>query len=309
MKYLITGGAGFIGYHLSKKLLSLGHQVVGIDNFNPYYDVKLKQARADDLGIVKTVDLLNKNHLEEIFSIDKPDRVVHLAAMVGVRHSLNEPRLYIENNIVGTQNLIELCEKYNTEKVIYASSSSVTRVSHLPMDENAPLTKAINPYAYTKQVNEAQFRLSNIPNAIGVRFFTVYGPWGRPDMALFDFVHKIYHEKPITLYNEGLLSRDFTYIDDVINGLEVILNHSFLHGEIINIGRGFPVLLKDFLSIIEEELGKKAIIKYEAKHPADAESTWADMTKLKNLGFTPQTSIETGIKTFVDWYLNQYLKL
>lgn len=309
MKIFITGISGFIGYHLARKLFSQGHHVLGIDSYNNYYDVSLKRSRAaklDDLGIeVSYGDLTSTTFKSDWFDkLEGIDAVVHLAAYAGVRYSLEFPKLYINNNIIGTQNLIEACERCNVNKVLYASTSSVMNGNPVPWDENTKLHNQKHPYGYSKVVNESQFQMSSIENTIGMRFFTVYGPWGRPDMALFDFTKNILAGNEIAVFNNGDMVRDFTYVDDIIDGVTILLAQSGKH--IYNIGRGEKVQLMDFIGEIEKNLNRKAKIKMAPMHPADAKETWSDTTKLKALGYNPKVSIEEGVSKFVHWYKNYY---
>jgi len=308
-KILVTGAAGFIGFHLSKSLAEDGYSVVGIDNFNDYYDVKLKETRRNLLlkhGVkVKTVDLKNPAMLSIYFRNEQPDAVIHLAAYAGVRHSMDNPSPYIQNNIVGTHNLIQTCEKNGINNVVYASTSCVMAGNPLPWNENEKLGYQLNPYGYTKATNESQFMASKIENAVGLRFFTVYGPWGRPDMALFSFTKNIIKGQPINLFNYGNMIRDFTYVDDIVNGIKIVLDKtlkSHNYKEIFNIGYGQQVKLEKFVDLIENEVGRKAIKRYVPKHPADTVETWSDTTKLQQLGYKPTTPFEKGVHEFVKWY-------
>lgn len=309
MKIFITGIAGFIGYHLARKLFSQGHHVLGIDSYNNYYDVSLKRSRAaklDDLGIeVSYGDLTSTTFKSDWYNkLNDVDAVVHLAAYAGVRYSLEFPKLYINNNIIGTQNLIEACENWNVNKVLYASTSSVMNGNPVPWDENTKLYNQKHPYGYSKVVNESQFQMSNIKNSIGMRFFTVYGPWGRPDMALFDFTKNILAGNEISVFNNGDMVRDFTYIDDIVSGVTILLEQSGKN--IYNIGRGEKVQLMDFIHEIEKNLNQKAKIKMAPMHPADAKETWSNTDKLKSLGYNPKVSIAEGVENFVNWYKDYY---
>jgi UDP-glucuronate 4-epimerase len=311
MKICITGGAGFIGFHLAQKLFNEGHEVYGFDNFNNYYDPSLKKARQEKLAemSIPIVDLdLNSNSLVEYMSHHKFDIVMHLAAYAGVRHSLVEPEKYLTNNIMGTHNLIEACKKAKIEKIVYASTSCVMAGNSLPWNENEKLGYQLNPYGYTKATNESQFMASDFASAIGLRFFTVYGPWGRPDMALFNFTNKIVNGEPITLFNHGDMIRDFTYVGDIVQGIGIILDHAMKNNvkDIYNIGYGKQVQLMDFVDHIETNLGRKAIRNYVPKHPADTHETWSNTEKLQALGYKPTTPIETGITAFIDWYKSYY---
>jgi len=314
MKIFVTGIAGMIGMHTAIKLKDNGHTVSGIDSFNNYYDVNLKHDRATILRN-KNVSVLNdnicntndwKNYLKNI------DVVLHLAAYAGVRHSLDNPYEYIENNIIGTQRLIDACEKNNIKNVVYASTSCVQHGQSLPFKETDNPTHQTSPYGYTKRTNECQFLTSRIDRTIGLRFFTVYGPYGRPDMALFEFTRKIFDDEPITIFNHGDMKRDFTYVEDIVQGIELtidkIYNDSIKYNEIYNLGRGQQVNLMDFVLEIEKNVGKEAKKNFSHMHPADLKETWADTTKIRQLGYDPKTSISEGVERFVDWYREYYKK-
>ena len=313
-KILITGGAGFIAYHLAQKLQAEGHRVCGFDNYNDYYDVNLKYARARSLatrGIeVITGDLVNLIDVEFAVTTFAPDVVIHLGAYAGVRHSLDHPKLYVDNNINGTHNLIEVCEKRGVNKIIYASTSCVMAGNELPWNESEKLGYQLNAYGYSKATNEAQFMASKIPVTIGLRFFTVYGPWGRPDMALFTFTKSIIDGTPIKLFNYGDMIRDFTYVDDIVQGVNIVINRAINTTqnlkEVYNIGNGEQVQLLDFVSEIEKNVGKEAIRELVEKHPADTQATWSDTTKLQALGYKPTTSVKVGVAKFVEWYKEYY---
>ena len=313
MKYYITGINGFIGFTLAKKLSELGHDVTGIDNMNHYYDVALKTARNRILKDEYKVrsyygNVLSNSDLDHTFSKEKPDIVIHLAAYAGIRNSLENPNLYINNNIYGTQNLINVCEKYGVEKVLYASTSSVMANNNIwPWNEQERLGDMLSPYAYTKQSNEHQFKISRIKNTVGLRFFTVYGPWGRPDMALFTFANKIVKGEAIDIYNYGDMKRDFTYVDDIVQGIFGLLEEIPEGDEIYNIGYGKQVGLMEFITEIEENLGRSAEKNFLPMHPADSKETWADISKLVNrTGYDPKTSVVEGVKEFIDWYKSFY---
>ena len=317
---MITGCAGFIGYHLAQSLQDDGHKVSGFDNFNHYYDVSLKNARANNLRErsieVSYVDLKDLTGLTEFMKRHKPDIVMHLAAYAGVRHSLEEPQTYIDNNVTGTQNLIEACNAAGVDQVVYASTSCTMAGNELPWKEDEKCGYQLNPYGYTKFTNEAQFMSSSITRTVGLRFFTVYGPWGRPDMALFDFTKNIVAGEPIKLFNHGDMIRDFTYVDDIVQGIKIILEHTNLQGlhpnhdesynEVFNIGYGEQVELVQFVDEIEKNLDRKAIRNLVPKHVADTPETWSDTTKLQKLGYKPTTSIEVGVKNFIEWYKGYY---
>jgi len=315
IKIAITGISGFIGFHLANRLKSSGYEVVGFDNLNDYYEKSLKIERKrilNNKGIkIDTYDLRNPDEMNSFMDENKPDVVVHLAAYAGVRHSVEAPNDYIQNNIVGTHNLIEAMEASGVENVLYASTSCVMAGNELPWKEDEKCGYQLNPYGYSKFTNESQFMSSDFKNAIGLRFFTVYGPWGRPDMALFSFTKNIIAGNPITLFNYGDMKRDFTYIDDIIDGIEILVNRmGWNEGEkeIYNIGNGQQVQLLDFVKEIEKNLGRKSIHDLKPKHPADTQETWSDTTKLRLLGYNPKTSIETGVENFVKWYKNYYTK-
>lgn len=310
MKVLITGIAGFIGYHTALKFLEEGHQVLGFDNFSDYYDTSLKFARAKLLTNKKIdvhiADLKNEATFDTIISNEKPDVIVHLAAIAGVRYSMDYPREYIDTNISGTLNLISSCEKHNVQNVIYASTSCVMHGNPLPWGESNTFHLQLNPYGYSKYINESQFEISKIPNAVGLRFFTVYGPYGRPDMALFDFTKKILNDEPITIFNYGDMKRDFTYVDDIVAGI-VLVSKNMTRRDMYCLGYGKQVELMHFVEQIEKNLNKTAIKNYTEKHPADAKETWSDTTKLQRLGYKPQVSIEEGVKRFIEWYKEYYV--
>ena len=313
-KIAITGLAGFIGSTLAHKLHADGHHVVGFDNFNDYYDPELKKARAtkliDDCGIVvEKVDLKDAKDLKDWVYYKRPDIIMHLAAYAGVRHSMVEPGKYIDNNVVGTHNLIEACWNAGVTKAVYASTSCVMAGNELPWTEDEKLGYQLNQYGYTKATNESQFMASAIPSTVGLRFFTVYGPWGRPDMALFDFTKNIIAGNEIELFNYGDMIRDFTYVDDIVQGISIILEKTLAEDhakQIYNIGNGRQVQLMEFVENIEKQLGRTANKKLVPKHPADTQATWSDCTKLKALGYSPETPIEKGVENFVTWYKSYY---
>jgi UDP-glucuronate 4-epimerase len=314
MKICITGCAGFIGYHTALKLKEkYNYDVYGFDNINDYYDQNLKRARTQILKRKNVkfniIDLKSKNRLINYFKNHKFDLVVHLGAYAGVRHSMVEPEKYITNNIIGTHNLIEACKQSKTDRVVYASTSCVMAGNPLPWKEDEKLGYQLNPYGYSKATNESQFMASELSCAIGLRFFTVYGPWGRPDMALFDFTKNIIAGKPIKLFNNGEMIRDFTYVDDIVQGICLVVGRALYNRDIkdvYNIGYGQQVHLMDFVKHIENNLGRKAITEMAPKHPADTKETWSDTTKLQALGYKPTTPIEVGVKNFVEWYKNYY---
>lgn len=313
-KVFVTGISGMIGMYAALKLKKNGHEVTGIDNFNSYYDVVLKYERAKILrenGISVLRDDICKSNDWKTYLKDV-DVVLHLAAYAGVRHSLENPYEYIDNNIVGTQRLIDECEKYNVKNVVYASTSCVQHGQPLPFKETDSPTHQTSPYGWTKRTNECQFLTSKIKRKVGLRFFTVYGPYGRPDMALFDFTKKIMNGEQITVFNNGDMKRDFTYVEDIVSGIEIIVRKVLFdtdnYHDIYNLGRGEQVQLMNFISEIEKNVGKKAYIKFADLHPADLKETWADTTKIKQLGYNPQTSIAEGIEKFVNWYREYFTR-
>ena len=314
MKVLITGQAGMIGFHLAQQLSRAGHEVRGIDNYNEYYEVSLKHSRSEILqqNYIQTdvADLRDVNWDAYFKTVYKPDVVVHLAAYANPRHSLSSPYDYIDTNITGTQRLIDACERNGVDKVVYASSSCVMHGQSLPWNEHDSPSHQNNPYGWSKRANECQFKHSNLVRTIGLRFFTVYGPYGRPDMALFLFTKGIIDQTPIIAFNNGEMYRDFTYVDDIVNGIEIVVNKiesdTESYHDIYNIGYGQKVNLMDFIHEIEQNVGKKAIIDYRPPHPADVPATWSDTTKLKALGYNPQFPVTEGIKRFVKWYRSYY---
>jgi len=309
MKIMITGIAGFIGMHTALRMQELGHQVVGFDNLNNYYDNRLKIKRVkrlEEWGIKFTAaDLEDPEAMMRLVGLAQPDLVIHLGAMAGVRYSMDHADEYIKTNCLGTLNLIRALETHDVQNVIYASTSCVMHGNPLPWGEPEYLYPQINPYGYSKYINESQFNISTIPNAVGLRFFTVYGPWGRPDMALFDFTKNILAGNPITLFNYGDMKRDFTYVDDIVQGIECVVNN-MTPRDMYSIGRGEVIELQRFVDAIQNSLGVDAIIEYGPKHPADAKETASDTTKLQKLGYAPKTSIEEGVDNFVKWYMEHY---
>ena len=338
MTILITGAAGFIGFHITKRLLIEGFEVVGVDNLNAYYDVRLKKARLNKLKNLSKKqsvkffffkeDLENKNFLTELFRKFKFDKVVNLAAQAGVRYSIENPSSYINSNIVGFANLLEVCRRNCIEHLIYASSSSVYGGNkNLPFSEEHNVDHPVSLYAASKKANElmahSYSHLYGIPTT-GLRFFTVYGPWGRPDMALFLFTKSILKGEPIKIFNKGDMMRDFTYIDDITESLFRVINKdaisdpnfdylqpspsaSWAPYKIFNIGNSNPINLMDFISTIEEILGIKAKKEFLDMQPGDVASTSADTALLENwVGFKPRTSVKDGIKKFIDWYKDFY---
>ena len=331
MKILVTGAAGFIGYHLAQSLLKDDHEVTGLDNFNSYYDINLKKARINNINNKKfsmlEVDLVDNKGINSLFKKNDFDVVVNLAAQAGVRYSLTNPDKYIESNIIGFTNILEACRHNKIANLVYASSSSVYGMnSEVPFDEDHSVNHPVSLYAATKRSNELMAHtyshLFNLPT-IGLRFFTVYGPWGRPDMALFLFTKAILDGEPIQVFNDGKMIRDFTYIDDIVSGIKgAILNPSKANESnnsklkpstssapyrIFNLGNNQPVTLENFINAIEMSTGKKAIKEYLPMQPGDVKKTFANIDKAGEfLGFVPSTSIEEGVKKFVDWYIKYY---
>ena len=305
-KVLVTGAAGFIGSQLSARLKLRGLEVLGIDNFNSHlYQPELKRDRVSHFGInVVDCDLRDEGKLEALLLEYKPDTIIHLAAMAGVRDSMGKEKSYHANNIDATQNLIDILkDSLPSTRVVYASTSCVYAGSPVPWTEGFESGKQLNAYGYTKWANECQFQSSGL-NTVGLRFFTVYGPWGRPDMALYSFTDNIIAEKPITIYNHGDMKRDFTFVEDILDGIEVVLdNRDIESGEIFNIGRGEQVDLMQFVSEIEQNVGKEAIKNLAPKHPADTKETWSNTAKLEKLGYRPKVSIAEGVERFYEWYV------
>ena len=308
---MVTGAAGFIGMHTCVNLINRGYEVCGIDNYNEYYNPNLKWDRVTQINsahinkreraAIHNIDLLDRDKMVDFMYTENPDAVIHLAAYAGVRTSLEQPQMYMMNNIKGTHHLIEACEMLAIHKVVYASTSSVN-TGPIPFKEDPP-GQAKHPYAMTKIANESMFNYARISSTTGLRFFTSYGPWGRPDMALYKFVDNIIHGTEIEVYNDGNMSRDFTYIDDIVDGVIIALE-SMEHGknEIYNIGYGERVQLMDFVREIEKNLDREANIRYSPMHPADLQDTWSDTTKLQALGYKPKVSVQEGVANFVEWY-------
>ena len=303
-RVLVTGAAGFIGSQLSKRLMDRGLTVKGLDNFNKHlYTPELKVDRMKHFGLdIWGCDLKDEIKLEALLRDFRPDTIIHLAAMAGVRDSMGKEKSYHQNNIDATQNLIDICKQHLPEtRIVYASTSCVYAGSQTPWTEGQETGKQLNAYGYTKWANECQMQSSGL-NTTGLRFFTVYGPWGRPDMALFDFTKNILDGKEITVYNYGKMKRDFTYVEDILDGIEVVLDNDDLSGEIFNIGRGEQVELLDFIGEIEKQTGKKSIKNLAPKHPADTLETWSNTDKLQALGYDPKVSIAEGVEKFYEWY-------
>ena len=344
MKILVTGTAGFIGFHLAKKLLKRGDTIVGIDNINDYYDVNLKYARLAETGIprnseqwntpVKSIkfpnytfirmNLEDQAELNQLFEIEKFDAVCNLAAQAGVRYSIDNPHAYINSNIVGFMNILEACRNNNIQHLVYASSSSVYGNSDkMPLSVNDAVDNPISLYAATKKSNELMAHtyshLFNLPTT-GLRFFTVYGPWGRPDMAPILFANAITKGEPIKVFNNGNLQRDFTYIDDIIEGVTRVIDNNTTNLElktaasrqhppyaIYNIGNGCPEKLMDFIETIENAIGKKAEKLMLPMQPGDVYKTFAEVSALKKeFNYAPNTTLKEGIKEFISWYKTYY---
>jgi UDP-glucuronate 4-epimerase len=323
MKLLVTGAAGFIGMHATQRLLERGDTVVGIDNLNDYYDVRLKQARLRKLephrGFhFEQIDLCERERLHELFAREKFDRVVHLAAQAGVRYSLQNPHAYVRSNLEGFVNVLEGCRHHKVQHLVYASSSSVYGGNKKqPFSETDWVDHPVSLYASTKKSNElmahAYAHLYGMP-VTGLRFFTVYGPWGRPDMAYFLFTTAILQGRPIDLFNHGDMKRDFTYVDDVVEGLVRVVDRvatpvagSDVPARLFNIGNHEPVALGDFVACIEKSLGKTAVKRYLPMQDGDVPATYADVTALREwVGFHPDTRLEDGIGRFVRWYGEHY---
>lgn len=328
-KILVTGAAGFIGSYLSKRLTELGHEVVGIDNMNDYYDVNLKEERLKKLDkellfTFKKIDISNKQMVNELFKQVEPDIVVNLAAQAGVRYSIENPDAYIQSNIIGFYNILEACRNYPVEHLLYASSSSVYGSNKkVPFEETDFVDNPVSLYAATKKSNELMAHtyshLYKIP-ATGLRFFTVYGPMGRPDMAYFGFTEKFFNNEPIYIFNNGDfesdLYRDFTYIDDIITGIVKLLDKNQSGHTVYNIGNNNPEKLMTFINSLEEALSQSLNRKvefekiYEPIKPGDVPATYASTDKLQAaIGFKPETSIQEGLQRFTDWYVTYYNKI
>ena len=316
MKILITGGAGFIGSTVAKKLLERGDEIVIVDNFNDYYDPTLKEARIKKIlsqggdSQIERIDITDYKALEKIFQDNKIDKVCHLAAQAGVRYSLEHPFVYENTNNLGTLNLLELCRHYSVKNFIFASSSSVYgNNKKLPFSESDRVDTPISLYASTKKANEEMAHVYHHLfglNCTGLRFFTVYGPWGRPDMALFKFTKAILTSNVIDVYNNGEMARDFTYIDDIATGVIAALDKSYPY-EIFNLARGESVRLLDYINEIEKNLGIEAKKNMMPIQPGDVPATSADISKAREmLGYNPQTSVPIGVKNFIDWYQEYY---
>ena len=335
---LVTGAAGFIGYHICSSLIKQGHHVIGLDNITDYYDVNLKYDRIKKLGVLRNeaerfgvlatstsfgdqfqfirLNLEDRKELPNLFKRFKFDSVCNLAAQAGVRYSISNPEAYIDSNITGFLNVLECCRSYNITRLVYASSSSIYGNSEaVPFEETAVVDKPISLYAATKKSNELMAHTySHLYNfeTIGLRFFTVYGPWGRPDMAMFLFTDAILKGKPIKVFNEGNLSRDFTYIDDIVNGVTKVIEKNIdsrEHYKIYNIGNNKTESLQDFITTIEQAIGKEAIKEMYPMQQGDVPKTFADVDELiKDYRYSPGTDIKSGIDDFIRWYKNYNLE-
>ncbi len=333
MKIIITGSAGFIGYSVSIKLLERGDEIVGVDNHNDYYDTKIKDARLERLKkysnyIHYKIDLSDQKKLEDVFKNHKPQKVVNLAAQAGVRYSMKNPLAYINSNIVGFAHILENCRHHDVKHLVYASTSSVYGANtKMPFSENDSVNHPLSVYAASKKSNELMAHtysyLYQLPTT-GLRFFTVYGPWGRPDMALFKFTKAILEEKPIDVYNNGKHTRDFTYIDDIVEGViktldnPATINSNWISNQpdpassqapwrIYNIGNNKPVELMAYIDALEKTLGKKAKVNFLPLQPGDVPDTFADINNLKEkFNYKPSTSVVDGVSKFVEWYNSFY---
>lgn len=328
-KYLVTGSAGFIGFHMAQRLLDEGHHVVGLDGMTDYYDIALKAKRHDILkanpNFTPAIQMLeDQTALDALFEREAPEIVIHLAAQAGVRYSIDAPESYVNSNLIGGFNILEAVRQYPVQHLLFASTSSVYGANtKMPFTENDPVRTQMSFYAATKRANEAMAQtyahLYNIPTTM-FRFFTVYGPWGRPDMALFKFTKAILAGEPIDVYNNGKLSRDFTYIDDIVTAIHRLISAPPLKAipkgdskspiapwRVVNIGNAKPTQLMDFIATLEEVLGKKAILNYLPMQKGDVYDTWADTSLLNDLtGYQAQTPLHDGVKSFVDWYVTHY---
>ncbi|MGE6232695.1 NAD-dependent epimerase [Aeromonas media] len=330
MKYLVTGATGFIGFHVVQRLCHDGHQVVGIDNLNDYYEVSLKEARLARLSPLpgfrfERLDLADRVAMAELFAREQFERVIHLGAQAGVRYSLDNPFAYADSNLTGTLTVLEGCRHHGVKHLVYASSSSVYGLNEqMPFKTSDGVDHPVSLYAASKKANElmahSYSHLYGLPTT-GLRFFTVYGPWGRPDMALFKFVRAILSDESIDIYNQGQLSRDFTHVDDIVEGIVRVADRppvgdpnwrgqtdaSPAPYRLYNIGNGSPVRLLDFVEAIETALGKPAIRNLLPMQPGDVLATWADTEALfEATGYKPKMALQEGVESFVDWYKIYY---
>jgi UDP-glucuronate 4-epimerase len=333
MRILVTGAAGFIGMHVAMRLLADGHEVIGLDNTNDYYDVRLKQARLAHIGSPNQfhfhkLDLADRDGITNLFSETRPEIVINLAAQAGVRYSLENPHSYIDSNLVGFTNILEACRHFEVGHLVYASSSSVYGLNEeMPFHEGQNTDHPLALYGATKKANEllahSYSHLFRLPTT-GLRFFTVYGPWGRPDMALFKFTDAILSGQPIDIYNHGQMTRDFTYIDDIVEGvvrlamkpaqsdakfegLNPDAGRSSAPWRIFNIGNGQPTPLLDYITALEQALGIEAQKNFLEMQPGDVVATASDTSRLNDwVGFKPDTSVQAGVEKFVEWYRSHY---
>lgn len=333
MKILVTGAAGFIGYHTCRALLKRGDDIVGLDNFNDYYDVRLKRARIDQLTShprfeLIEADITDQPFMERLFTEHRFDRVIHLAAQAGVRYSLTNPQAYIQSNLVGFMNILEGCRRQSVPHLVYASSSSVYGANtSMPFSVHQNVDHPLSLYAATKKSNElmahSYSHLFHLPTT-GLRFFTVYGPWGRPDMAIFLFAKAILEGRPIDVFNHGKMKRDLTYIDDIVTGVVLVSDRipqpdplwssahpdpgtSFAPYQIFNIGNNQPVELMSLIQLLERLLGRTAKKNFLDMQPGDVPATYADVNDLSEaVGFHPETPLEVGIQQFINWFQTWY---
>ena len=333
MRILVTGVAGFIGMHVAMRMLADGHEVIGVDNINDYYDVRLKKARLAHIGSPNQfrfhkLDLADRDGITNLFAERRPEIVINLAAQAGVRYSLENPHSYIDSNLVGFTNILEACRQFEVGHLVYASSSSVYGMNkEMPFHEGQNADHPLALYGATKKANEllahSYSHLFNLPTT-GLRFFTVYGPWGRPDMALFKFAEAILAGQAIDVYNHGRMTRDFTYIDDIVEGVVRLAikpaqadakfdaenpdaGRSAAPWRIFNIGNGQPTLLMDYITALETALGREAKKNFLEMQPGDVMATLSDTQRLDDwVGFKPDTPIGVGVAKFVEWYLSHY---
>jgi UDP-glucuronate 4-epimerase len=330
MKILVTGAAGFIGMHTVQKMAVLGHEVIGIDNVNAYYETDLKYARLAELGIKREdleynkkvngntniqfilLDIQDAGNLNSLFATQKFDVVIHLAAQAGVRYSITNPRDYIDSNIIGFYNILEACRNFPLQHLVFASSSSVYgNTDKVPFSEQQNTDAPVSFYAATKKSNEVMAHsYSELykMKITGLRFFTVYGPWGRPDMAPTLFAKAGIESKPIKVFNEGNQSRDFTYIDDIVQGIQIVSQKppAETNFRMLNIGNGNPVNLMEFIKLMELSIGKPFQYQMMPAQKGDVKSTYADVSEIQKLGYKATTSLELGIPKFINWFLNYY---
>jgi UDP-glucuronate 4-epimerase len=311
MKVLVTGIAGFIGMHCAQRLLARGDEVAGIDNLSPYYSVELKRDRLKQIAVkFYEADIANADALERIFQVEKPDAVLHLAAQAGVRYSLENPASYVQANLVGFANLLECCRRHPPRHLVFASSSSVYGSNtQLPWSETDNVDHPVSLYAATKKSNELMAHvyshLYGLP-ATGLRYFTVYGPWGRPDMSVMLFARAIMEDRPIQVFNHGDMQRDFTYIDDIAEGTIRVLDRPSRYA-VYNIGNHQPVALLDYIAELERALGKKATLEMKPMQPGDVKATYADTRALQQaVGFVPSTQLRDGLVRFAGWFRDYF---